>query len=91
MFIAVVYDITDNRRRTKLFKWLSGFGNNQQYSLFECNLDRKEYDRMLDGIPGRIDEAKDKVTIYALCAECRKSAKHLGRGELSTEQDVIVV
>ena len=91
MFIAVVYDVTDNRRRSKLFKWLSGFGMNQQLSLFECNLETKEYNRMFEGIRGIIDESKDKVTFYGLCAECLKGSKHLGRGELSTEQDVIVI
>ena len=39
---VIAYDISDNRRRTKVHKILVGFGKWTQYSLFECFLTRKQ-------------------------------------------------
>ncbi|NEP62230.1 MAG: CRISPR-associated endonuclease Cas2 [Symploca sp. SIO2G7] len=38
MLVLVVYDIPDNKRRTKLAKFLEGYGRRVQYSVFECFL-----------------------------------------------------
>ncbi len=36
------YDIADDKRRTKVFKTLVGFGDHLQYSVFLCDLSDKE-------------------------------------------------
>ena len=91
MFCVVVYDIRDNKRRSDLFKWLSGFGYNQQYSVFECELDDDEYKRMIGGIRSRIEEEEDKVTVYSLCSSCVEKIKHFGQGGIAREEDVIII
>ncbi len=35
---VIVYDITDNRERTRVAKVLAGFGRRVQESVFECRL-----------------------------------------------------
>lgn len=44
---AVVYDITNNRERTRVAKVLKGFGFRVQKSVFECRLKRHERDALL--------------------------------------------
>ncbi|MFE4108590.1 CRISPR-associated endonuclease Cas2, partial [Almyronema epifaneia] len=36
MLVLVVYDIPDDKRRTKLATFLEGYGRRVQYSVFEC-------------------------------------------------------
>jgi len=91
MFCAVAYDIKDNRRRQRVFKWLGGFGFNQQYSLFECDLDKDEIERMVTGIKQRIDESEDKVTVYILCSSCKQNIRHFGQGDIISDDDIIII
>ena len=49
----VTYDITDDRRRTAVYKCLRGFGDHLQYSVFRCDLvDRRRGVRPPEGTPG---------------------------------------
>ncbi|HIP96765.1 MAG TPA: CRISPR-associated endonuclease Cas2, partial [Anaerolineae bacterium] len=41
MFVVVAYDISNDRRRTKLHDTLLNFGTPVQYSVFECIVDQK--------------------------------------------------
>jgi len=38
MLVLVTYDISDNKRRTKLATFLEGYGRRVQKSVFECFL-----------------------------------------------------
>ncbi len=38
----VSYDIADDARRTEVFETCKDFGNHVQYSVFLCELDRRE-------------------------------------------------
>ena len=38
----IAYDISNDKRRTKIHKTLCGFGQCTQYSSFECFLNEKE-------------------------------------------------
>jgi CRISPR-associated protein Cas2 len=41
MLVLVTYDISDNKRRTKLATFLEGYGRRVQKSVFECWLTDK--------------------------------------------------
>ena len=69
-FYVVSYDIPDDRRRGKVHKMLSGFGEWQQYSLFECFLTAKQYLRLEDRLRALTDAQEDRVRVYRLCAGC---------------------
>ena len=45
-FVLVVYDISNDRRRTKLHNLLLDYGSPVQYSVFECLLDEKRLKKM---------------------------------------------
>lgn len=52
--LLVAYDISDNRKRRKLFRHLSGYGLPLQESLFVCRIDakkRRQLGRELSDLP----------------------------------------
>ena len=91
MFIVVVYDISNDRRRTKLHTRLKDFGTPVQYSVFECILDGKEFERMKKAVNRIIRPRQDHVRYYVVCADCQKKITVTGRKEITSKPDVIVV
>lgn len=91
MFCLVSYDIPDDRRRLKLSKALLDFGRRVQYSVFECLLDARLLERMVERIRGLVEESEDSVRVYSLCAECEKQVLVIGQGEVSRDEDVYIL
>lgn len=90
-FLLVVYDISNDRRRTKLHKKLLDFGNPVQYSVFECLLEKKDVGKMKSAVK-RIARGKlDHVRFYKICGACQKKIEIIGRSEVSKDAEVIVV
>ncbi len=71
-FYVVVYDISDDKRRTRLHKRLQDFGSPVQYSVFECLIDDAGLERMKKMILRTIKQRQDQVRIYFLCDACLK-------------------
>ena len=46
--VVVIYDIIDNKRRLKVSKILNGYGKRVQKSAFECIIDKKQYDALVE-------------------------------------------
>jgi CRISPR-associated protein Cas2 len=74
-FILVVYDISNDKRRTRLHNALLDFGTPVQYSVFECLLTREEQDKMRRKVMKTIRPRKDQVRFYPLCANCLKGVE----------------
>lgn len=69
-FMVIVYDISSDRRRTKLHNLLLDFGTPVQYSVFEIFLEKKEQEKMRKAVMKVIRPKKDQVRFYSLCANC---------------------
>jgi len=65
----VAYDISDDKRRTKVFKVLSGYGEWTQYSLFECWLTKLHLVELRAKLKPHITVG-DSVRFYPLCKSC---------------------
>ena len=91
MFVIVVYDISDNKRRTKMFKVMKNFGTPIQFSAFECILKEQDFREVHEVIRAIIDPQKDKVRMYILCNSCRGGIKNMGTGKITKERNVIIV
>lgn len=61
----VIYDISDNKQRTRMVKLLEGFGVRVQKSAFEAWLDDRAYSRLCGKID-RFIQPEDHVKIYRL-------------------------
>lgn len=78
MRYVVCYDIPETKRRTRLRKSLLRYGNPKQYSVFECDLTPREFERMKKEIKTIIDKDEDNVRIYSLCEKCLNFAEFFG-------------
>ena len=83
-FLVVSYDISDDRRRTRVLNLLREFGRHVQYSVFECRLSQGQIRKMKNRMLMLVDPA-DSIRIYYLCKEDVDRVELLGRGERTPE------
>ncbi len=91
MFYVVAYDMPSAKRRAKLLKSLKGFGIHTQFSLFECDLDGNEYEKMMHSIYSIVNLHEDAVKVYRLCKSCITEVDVIGTGGLALEPDCVIV
>ena len=90
MHYTVAYDITDDKRRNRVAKILKDFGTRIQYSVFECNTDRRALLRLQSRLEKVIDLGEDTITFYHLCAACEKRIDRIGVEKGLDNQSYIV-
>lgn len=90
-FIVVVYDISNDKRRTRLHKALKNYGNPVQYSVFECILEKDEIKKMKKEIKKILRPRSDHLRYYYICQACQGKIEVVGRTEVTKEEKVIVV
>ena len=81
MYVVVSYDIPDDKRRTKVMKTLKNFGAHVQYSVFECDLEPKDFRRLRKRLHKLIKPEDDDVRFYFLCETCMRKIRRLGHGK----------
>jgi CRISPR-associated protein Cas2 len=69
MLVIVVYDIPDDKRRTKLSNFLEGYGRRIQYSVFECFLSLNEMQRLYEMTLKKVETQEDNVRFYWIAQE----------------------
>ena len=74
--------MADDRRRTRLAKFLETQGHRVQDSVFELLATADELAAVLKGAQRheRFDAVTDSLRVYPLCANCLGRAKVLGAG-----------
>jgi CRISPR-associated protein Cas2 len=90
-FITVVYDISNDRRRTRLHKALLDFGTPVQYSVFECWLTADALQQMQARVAKIIRPRVDHVRYYFFCATCAAKVQSTRAGEITKIEEVLVV
>ncbi len=66
MLVVVAYDVPCDRRRYRLAKLLSGYGERVQYSVFEAHLDAQGLATLRGKVRKLIAPAEDSVRFYRL-------------------------
>ena len=74
MLVIVVYDIPNNKRRTKLSNLLEGYGRRVQFSVFECFLNFNQMQELYEKVSNRVVEDEDNVRFLLDIRKC--SAKN---------------
>lgn len=67
---VIAYDISSDKRRARVHKILSGYGQWTQFSLFEVFLSEKELVALKGKLARYLKEKEDSVRFYPLCAGC---------------------
>ncbi len=73
VFVLIIYDIVDNKRRVKLAKCLQGYGFRIQKSAFEAMIPKRKYSQLLLDVQ-RYVTGEDSVKVY----------KIIGRGQVTS-------
>jgi CRISPR-associated protein Cas2 len=90
MFVVVSYDISEDKRRTKIHKILKSYGQWMQFSLFECDLSEKDYAKLRSRLNKIIDHQTDSIRFYFLCACCQGKVERIG-GETVRDDTIFFV
>ena len=91
MLIIISYDITDDKKRTRLAKKLRDFGKRVQKSVFEADITDEELSK-LEKLLAEIEmEKEESIRLYRVCEACKKLIKIWGTGEVTEDKDYYIV
>ena len=68
--LVVSYDVTDDRARARLAKYVLGYFDRVQKSVFEGKIDEDKCAKLAAGVARLVDQEQDSVRFYTLCARC---------------------
>ena len=88
VFVLIIYDIVDNKRRLKLSKYIQGYGFRVQKSAFEARISKRKYQKLLREIPRYIGEL-DSVKVYKIIGSGQVTA--FGKNMDIQNEDIIVI
>jgi CRISPR-associated protein Cas2 len=70
MLYLIIYDVpatkAGNKRRTRLYDLLSGYGKWRQFSVFECFLSAQQFAKLQTAMEKLIKLEEDALCIYVL-------------------------
>lgn len=66
LYVLIIYDIVDNKRRYTFAKTMNAYGFRVQKSAFEAMISDKLYRKLLEIVPRIIDKKEDSVRIYKI-------------------------
>ncbi len=78
---VVSYDIKNDRIRRRVHDILRNHGEKVQYSVFECRLNKRQFEVLRSLVRAELDE-DDSVRWYPLCKWCVSRVICHGRGLL---------
>lgn len=91
MLVVVVYDIPNDKRRTKLATFLEGYGRRVQYSVFECFLSLAGMRELHDKLMRRVKLEEDNIRLYWLSADAVSRVLTIGSSPPEEPPDYYVV
>ena len=73
---VITYDITNDKRRNKVFKVMQNYGEHVQYSVFVCELNAGEKEDLINDFDPLINHSEDQILIINL-GKMPEASKHL--------------
>jgi len=88
MKYVITYDISNDKRRTKLADLLGKYGMRVNYSVFEIELNQTKLDKLLYEIELKkfINKKYDSLRFYHLCQNCVAKSFEVGNRENPFEE-----
>ncbi len=81
MLHLVAYDIRNPKRLYKVAKICMDFGVRVEYSVFECDLNEKNFHKMWSKLNNVIDHDEDALLAYRICGSCVSKIESAGAVE----------
>ncbi len=91
MFIVVIYDIADDKLRTRLHKTLRRFGEAVQFSVFECILTAAQFAELRAAVQRVLGEEQHGIRYYDICETCRRRIVTLGTAQTTSLEPVYII
>lgn len=90
MNIIICYDVRLTKRRNKLAALLESYGLRANYSVFELDIQERDFFSIKERIANIIDPKTDKVLFYRICKGCMAKSETLGEGKIFCPSDTYV-
>ncbi len=88
VFVLIIYDIEDNKKRLNLSKKLLGYGFRVQKSAFEATITHKKYEKLLNEI-SKFPGENDSIRIYKIIG--RGQVTCFGKEDENNNEDVVIL
>lgn len=88
VFVLVIYDIVDNKKRLKLAKLLAGYGFRIQKSAFEAVITKKKYQELLKLLPAYVS-SEDSIKVYKIVG--KGQVVSFGKTTEMDDEDLIII
>ncbi|MCM1326304.1 MAG: CRISPR-associated endonuclease Cas2 [Bacteroidales bacterium] len=88
VFVLIIYDITDNKKRLKLSKLLLGYGFRIQKSAFEAVITDKRYKELLERLPA-YTSPEDSIRAYKIIG--KGQVVTFGKKTETEAEDIIII
>ena len=88
VFVLIIYDITDNKKRLKLSKLLPGYGFRIQKSAFEAMITKRKYKELLERLPA-YTSSEDSIRVYKIIG--KGQVMSFGKRTEEENEDIIVI
>ena len=82
----ICYDITCDKRRYRLDKFLAQYGQRIQYSVYEAIISKDGLNSIRKEIKLIIDTDADKVNYYRICRWCQDKVVLQGHAQTTSKQ-----
>lgn len=91
MLYLVCFDISDNKTRYRVGKYLGAFGSRVQRSVFEVELQDQAALLYVQHKLGDWLENGDDLRFYPLCQNCRENALACGSESIAKLPSIVVI
>lgn len=96
MMILVSYDVSTKtadgvRRLRKISEICVDYGLRVQNSVFECNVDPADWERLKEQLLSVYDSEHDSLRFYFLGSNWKRRVEHHGKGKIEDIQDAMIV
>ena len=88
--IVIMYDISDDRTRRKLFKLLKRYGEPVQLSIFEAIISEEQFAQLRSEVARLIGSDAGQVRYYDICRSCNRSIVTLGQARITVLPSVYI-
>jgi len=90
MLVLVIYDIPDDKRRTKLATFLEGYGRRVQKSAFECFLSLNEMKKLYAKVKRRVNPEEDDIRFYWIAVDALPRTLTIGSAPPTPPPDIYI-
>ncbi len=96
MMVLVSYDVSTltkagRRRLRRIAKHCVDFGQRVQYSVFECDVDPGQWEKLKSRLLKVYEPKEDSLRFYYLGSNWEHKVEHFGIGSTRSSKDAIIV